>query len=51
MNLALNRCGRVAVVIVVAALIVSSNFVALAKDFMRGALEVKQRNRHVIDPA
>jgi periplasmic copper chaperone A len=42
MNLALNRCGRVAVVIVVVALIVSSNFVALAKDFMVGPITIEQ---------
>src|SRR5262245_55480316 len=42
MNLALNRCGRVAVVTMVAALIVSSNFVALAKDFMVGAITIEQ---------
>ena len=42
MNLALNRCGRVAVVIMVGALIVSSNFFALAKDFMVGAITIEQ---------
>ena len=41
MNLALNRCGRVAEVIVVAVVIVSSN-VALAKDFMVGAITIEQ---------
>ena len=41
MNLALNRCGRVAEVIVVAVVIVSSN-VALAKDFMVGPITIEQ---------
>jgi len=42
MNLALNWCRRVAVVMVVAALIVSLNFVALAKDVMVGAITIEQ---------
>src|SRR5262245_17281601 len=42
MNLALNRCGGVAVVIAVVALIVWSNFVALAKDFMVDAIRIEQ---------
>src|SRR5262245_26481029 len=42
MNLALNWCRRVAVVMVVAALIVWLNFVAIAKDGMVGAITIEQ---------